>query len=132
MNRFSLIYMKSRLESYLFTYTTTNIVQEIIKQTSIQVQIFITMNLNMNNNNNNNVQFVRHYDYSRLSFFVCLKPLRASNQCRASNRQTRASNNHNALQMNVIVILTSKNNDAILYMSCSWMCLLTFCWCLPV
>ena len=53
MNRFSLIYMRSRLESYLFTYATTNIVQEIIKQTSIQVQIFITMNLNMNNNNNN-------------------------------------------------------------------------------
>ena len=45
--------MRSRLESYLFTYTTTNIVQEIIKQTSIQVQIFITMNLNMNNNSNN-------------------------------------------------------------------------------
>ena len=51
--KFSLIYMRSRLESYLFTYATTNIVQEIIKQTSIQVQIFITMNLNMNNNNNN-------------------------------------------------------------------------------
>ena len=35
-----------------------------------------------------------------------LKPsqARASNQCRASNRQTRASNNHNALHMNVIVI----------------------------
>ena len=47
--------MISKLESYLFTYATTNIVQEIIKQTSIQVQIFITMNLNMNNNNNNNV-----------------------------------------------------------------------------
>ena len=45
--------MRSRLESYLFTYTTTNIVQEIIKQTSIQVQIFITINLNMNNNSNN-------------------------------------------------------------------------------
>ena len=45
--------MRSRLESYLFTYTTTNSVQEIIKQTSIQVQIFITMNLNMNNNSNN-------------------------------------------------------------------------------
>ena len=45
--------MRSRLESYLFTYATTNIVQEIIKQTSIQVQIFITMNLNMNNNSNN-------------------------------------------------------------------------------
>ena len=30
--------------------------------------------------------------------------LRASNQCRASNRQTRVSNNHNALQINVIVI----------------------------
>ena len=44
--------MRSRQESYLFTYTTTKIVQEIIKQTSIQVQIFITMNLNMNNNNN--------------------------------------------------------------------------------
>ena len=41
-------------ESYLFTYATTNIVQEIIiKQTSIKVQIFITMNLNVNNNNNN-------------------------------------------------------------------------------
>ena len=46
--------MRSRLESYLFTYTTTNIVQEIIKLTSIQVQIFIAMNLNMNNNSNNN------------------------------------------------------------------------------
>ena len=30
---------------------------------------------------------------------------RASNQCRASNSQTRASNNHNALQLNVIDIL---------------------------
>ena len=47
--------MRCRLESYLFTYrpTTTNIVQEIIKLTSIQAQIFITMNLNMNNNSNN-------------------------------------------------------------------------------
>ena len=53
LNRFSLIHMRSRLESYLFTYTTTNIVQEITKRTSIQVQIFITMNLNMNNNSNN-------------------------------------------------------------------------------
>ena len=81
--------MRPRLESYLFTYATTNIVQEIIKQTSIQVKIFIIMNLNMNNNP------------------LGLKPsqARASNQCRASNRQTRASNNHNALQMNVIVIL---------------------------
>ena len=88
------------------------------------------MNLNMSNNNNNvHLSVIMIIRGSR---FVCLKPLRASNQCRASNRQTRASNNHNALQMNVIVILTSKNNDAILYMSCSWMCLLTFCWCLPV
>ena len=47
--------MRSRLECYLFTYTTTNIIQEIIKQTSIQIQISITMNLNMNNNNSNNV-----------------------------------------------------------------------------
>ena len=31
--------LRSRPESYLFTYTTTNVVQEIIKQTSIQVQI---------------------------------------------------------------------------------------------
>ena len=53
VNRFSLIDMRSRLESYLFSNTTTNIVQEIIKQTSIRVQIFITLNLNMNNNNNN-------------------------------------------------------------------------------
>ena len=45
--------MRSRLESYLFTYATTKIIQEIIKQTSIQVQIFKTLNLNMNNNNNN-------------------------------------------------------------------------------
>ena len=38
----------------MFVYTTTtNIVQEIIKYTSIQVQTFITMNLNMNNNSNN-------------------------------------------------------------------------------
>ena len=35
-----------------------------------------------------------------------IRKARASNQCPASNRQTRASNNHNALQMNVIVILT--------------------------
>ena len=38
----------------MFGYTTTtNIVEEIVKYTSIQVQIFITMNLNMNNNSNN-------------------------------------------------------------------------------
>ena len=46
--------MRSRLDpTYLPMIQQINIVQEIIKQTSIQVQIFITMNLSMNNNNNN-------------------------------------------------------------------------------
>ena len=92
--------MRSRLESYLFTYTTTNIVQQIIKQTRIQVEIFVTVNLNMNNNRNN-------VHLSVICRSLGLKPsqARASNQCRASNRQTQASNNHKALQMNVIVIL---------------------------
>ena len=39
--KYNQTYTTARLESYLFTYATTNIVQEIIKQTSrpIQVQI---------------------------------------------------------------------------------------------
>ena len=64
--------MRSRLESYLFTYATTKIVQEIIKQTSIQVQIFITMNFNMNHNNNNvHLSVIMIIEGSR---FACLKP----------------------------------------------------------
>ena len=44
-------------------------------------------------------------------FPLHLKPsqARASNQCRASNRQTRASNNHNALRMNVIIVAFLEN-----------------------
>ena len=77
------------------------------------------------NNNNNNVHLAGIIIIWG-SCFACLKPdtglkpelARASNQCRASNRQTRASNNHNALQMNVIVILESVSFHKKYQMSC--------------
>ena len=57
------------------------------------------MYLNMNNNSNN-----VHLEGIMIPLGLRPSQARASNQCRASNRQTQASNNHNALQMNVIVV----------------------------